>query len=153
MTGGRRDEPMVDLYLLLKDAPTPYLSLTYNQMAQTAIREILHLTGFNHRALADADAAYNGVYAKAPYPSDLRNPAGTFTSDRIKFDREPFENLRWAARAYTLDILQRTSDREVAAGIYRAGKIGEIGYADRVNQFHDEHGGYDEFFKCLRSGR
>jgi len=39
-------------------ASSAYLTLTYGQMAQTAIHELLHHAGFADRALADAVARY-----------------------------------------------------------------------------------------------
>jgi len=96
--------------------------------------------------------ANNGVYAKAPFTSGLANPMGTFTTEKKRFDGNPFDNLRWAARAYTMDILRRTRDRANAAGLYRAGTRTGPGYSDRVAQFNKESKGYDDFFKCLREG-
>lgn len=40
-------------------ASSAYLALTYGQMAQTTIHELLHHAGFNDRALADAVARHN----------------------------------------------------------------------------------------------
>jgi hypothetical protein len=96
--------------------------------------------------------ANNGVYAKAPFISGLANPMGTFTTEKKRFDGDPFDNLRWAARAYTMDILKRTKDRAQAAGLYRAGTPTGPGYSDRIKQFNGQSRGYDNFFKCLKEG-
>ena len=96
--------------------------------------------------------ANNDVYAKAPFTSRLNNPMGTFTTERRQFDGNPWDNLRWGARAYTLDILTRARGRADAAGLFRAGTRTGPGYNDRVGQFNSQYRSYDAFFNCLRNG-
>jgi len=79
--------------------------------------------------------ANNGVYAKAPFTSGLANPMGTFTTEKKRFDGNPFNNLGWAARAYTMDILGSASPD---LGFQSEGFASQSGQSPEIPQSESE---------------
>jgi hypothetical protein len=100
----------------------------------------INLSKFIKREIADKE-------------SDLRNNQWLIDvlGTEATFQGDWFENLRLAARAFTMDIIPRSRGGTTllqyadAAGIYR----GKDGYTDRYNQYKTEAPLDEKFFNCL----
>jgi hypothetical protein len=94
-------------------------------------------------------ALFPGIWNKAPYTDDLKNPFGTNLRVGEAFNGDVTDNLKLAARALnSFWGPVRGAKRAEAAGMFRAGTKDER-YRARVQNFKDNVKNYDRFFNCL----
>ncbi len=79
------------------------------------------------------------------------NPFGSNRGIGERFNGRPIDNLLLTGRALNAPLGEVSGPaRATAAGLYRAGHIGGIGYQDRFDAFERKKQGYDDFWECLR---
>lgn len=83
------------------------------------------------------------VWNKAPFTDGLSDPFGAIAMSRITrqyvgFNGSVSDNLTLGARAFSMDILNRSRSLADAAGLYRAGSRTGPGYQQPYNEYTSE---------------
>jgi hypothetical protein len=81
---------------------------------------------------------------------DSQAHTNAYLSQLLPFSGNVMDNLRAGARAYTMDILKRSTSLADAAGLFRAGSRTGPGYRDRFNQYQQEAPGDKRQLNCLQ---
>ena len=109
-----------------------------------------HLVGWDVGPMQTA----TNVWGKSPFTDGLSDPFGTISMNLSTRQYEGFngnvsDNLTLGARAFSMDILDRSRSLADAAGLYRAGSRTGPGYQQRFNEYTREAPGDRAQLNCL----
>jgi hypothetical protein len=98
------------------------------------------------------------VWFKSPFTDGLNDPMGTISMDvntqqYNDFNGDFADNVTLAARAFSQDILPKSSSLADAAGLYRAGSRSPSSYGIRSREYTAESGADRTQLDCLAAAR